>query len=104
MQGQRRTAPNTKASGPAPRPTAGGPAPEIRRPNRRSVVYADHCANCLTGVTSQWRKGRRGETFCQPCGRSERRHDNHAMYAARRAALETVLLHMLETSRVPRPV
>jgi len=42
---------------------------------KANVRYKDHCDNCLTTQTPQWRKGRRGETFCQDCGRSERRHD-----------------------------
>jgi hypothetical protein len=42
---------------------------------KANVRYKDHCDNCLTDQTPQWRKGRRGETFCQDCGRSERRHD-----------------------------
>jgi hypothetical protein len=48
---------------------------QVMKKKKANVRYKDHCDNCLTDQTPQWRKGRRGETFCQDCGRSERRHD-----------------------------
>ncbi len=43
------------------------PRPKIakNRKKKANVKYKDHCDNCLASQTPQWRKGRRGETFCQ---------------------------------------
>jgi len=70
---------------------------------KANVRYKDHCDNCLTTQTPQWRKGRRGETFCQDCGRSERRHDYARLKREREKAIEKTLIDLLENSTyVPR--
>jgi hypothetical protein len=68
------------------------------RKKKSNVKYKDHCDNCLTSETPQWRKGRRGETFCQDCGRSERRHDYARLRKRRSKAISKILKDVLENS------
>eukprot|EP01087_Luapelamoeba_hula_P005584 TRINITY_DN15630_c0_g1_i1.p1 TRINITY_DN15630_c0_g1~~TRINITY_DN15630_c0_g1_i1.p1 ORF type:complete len:387 (-),score=80.73 TRINITY_DN15630_c0_g1_i1:212-1372(-) len=72
-----------------------------KRSRKTNVQYKDYCDNCLTRTTPQWRKGRRGETFCQDCGRCERKHDYVRLRQVRTKAVRVVLLHMLEHSTLP---
>jgi len=81
--------------------SAGGGHTTPRRKLKKrktNVQYKGFCENCMTTKTPQWRKGRRGETFCQDCGRSERRHDYARLKKLRSDVIFKALLMMLEDS------
>jgi len=81
--------------------SAGGGHTTPRRKLKKrktNVQYKGFCENCMTTKTPQWRKGRRGESFCQDCGRSERRHDYARLKKLRSDVIFKALLMMLEDS------
>ncbi|KAL6050701.1 Merozoite surface protein 3 [Balamuthia mandrillaris] len=65
-----------------------------------AVKYKGYCENCFCLETARWRKGRRGETFCDKCGWAEREHKYVLMGNMRKQGMTSVILDMLHNSAI----
>ncbi|KAL6049485.1 putative Box C/D snoRNP rRNA 2'-O-methylation factor [Balamuthia mandrillaris] len=65
-----------------------------------AVKYKGYCENCFCLETARWRKGRRGETFCDKCGWAEREHKYVLMGNMRKQGMTSIILDMLHNSAI----